>query len=128
MSLAGAAFLPLWPPASGAYHQAVQTRSYFFILKWEWYEWLGLVGPIVILWLIGRAQQKDQKSAIYPVTQALVVYGLLYFTAALILTIPASFETLARLQPMRSLVLIYIFLILLGGGLLGSTILKRHVW
>src|SRR5262249_11840263 len=48
------AFLPLLPVESEAYRDALHTRSYFFILQWAWYEWLGIIGPLVILWWLSR--------------------------------------------------------------------------
>jgi len=38
------------------------------------------------------------------------------------------FEALARLQPMRSLYLLYILMFLFGGGLLGQYVLKNRMW
>src|SRR5262249_45327080 len=51
-----------------------------------------------------------------------------YFAAALVLTIPPPLKTLARLQPMRSLHLLYTGFIILGGGMIGKHVLKRHAW
>jgi hypothetical protein len=117
--------LPFVPLASPAYHQAVVTRSYFFILRWEWYEWLGIFGPLVLLWWFGSIRGHEN---LRPVGGALIVYSLFYLACALFLTIPERFETAARLQPMRNLHLVYVFLVVLGGGLLGAHVLKRHAW
>ena len=124
--LAAFADVGLLPACTDAYRAAVQTRSYFFILQWQWYEWIGIFAPLLLLWWLGRDKRKKQPPAVALVSRALVIYGLFYFMIALLLTIPAPFETLARLQPMRSLQLLYAFLIILGGGLLGKYVLKRH--
>ena len=116
----------LLPPCSDAYHAAVQTRSYFFILQWHWYECIGIFAPLLLLWWIGQNKGKKHVPAVALVSRSLVIYGLFYFIIALLLTIPAPLETLARLQPMRSLQLLYTFMIILGGGLLGKYVLKRH--
>jgi hypothetical protein len=119
---------PLVAVASEAYRHVVQTRSYFFILQWAWYEWIGIFAPLGLLWCFSRLWQRNEMSAFRLISRSLIVYGLFYFVIALVLSVPRPFETLARLQPMRSLHLLYTFLILLGGGLLGTKILKKHVW
>jgi hypothetical protein len=127
-SLAIMAFLPLWPAESDAYRDAVHTRSYFFILQWSWYEWIGIVAPLIIFWLFSRTAKNNRTSAMNLVCRSLVVFGLIYCVGAFVLTVPRPLETLARLQPMRSFHLIYTFLIIIGGGFLAKTLLKKHVW
>ena len=120
--------LGLLTASSAAYRQVVQTRSYFFILRWEWYEWIGIFAPLLLFWWFSRMARAKPGSALHLVSLALIVYGAFYFLLALILTIPERFIPLARLQPMRSLHLLYTFLIIVGGGLLGAYVLKRHAW
>src|SRR5207244_2087721 len=98
----GAAFpvLNLLPVASHAYQQAVETRSYFFILRWQWYEWVGAVAPLLLLWLIGRWSARRSLRSAQTLANAVIVYSIIYLVATLIITIPARFETAARLQPM----------------------------
>jgi hypothetical protein len=62
------------------------------------------------------------------VCRALVIYDAVYCTAALVVDFPARFESLARLQPLRSLHLLYILMFLVVGGLLGEFVLKERVW
>jgi hypothetical protein len=118
----------LLPRASDAYVQAIDTRSYFFILRWHWYELLGAIAPLLVLWLIGRLCARRSLHSAQMLANALIGYGMIYFAATLMLTIPARFQTVARLQPMRSLHLLYILMFLLGGGVLGEWILQRRVW
>jgi hypothetical protein len=120
--------LPLVPVASAAYRAAVHTRSYFFILQWEWYEWIGIFAPLFILWWFSRIAERNDMAIMRLISRSLIVFTMIYFVAALVLTIPAYFETLARLQPMRSLHLVYTALILLGGGMIGKYVLKQHAW
>jgi hypothetical protein len=42
--------LGMFPPVSSAYHEALQSRPYFFVLRWEWYEWVGLFAPLAVFW------------------------------------------------------------------------------
>jgi hypothetical protein len=33
-------------------------QSYFFVLRWQWYEWLGLIGPVLLFWWLARLAQR----------------------------------------------------------------------
>ena len=113
---------------SNAYHQAAMTHSYHYLTLWHWYEWLGVVGPIVILWWFSRIARSTQKRELELITRTLVLYQIIFVIAALIVSVPARFESLARLQPMRSLYLVYILLFLFGGALLQEYVLKNRWW
>jgi hypothetical protein len=126
-----AALLPFgitFDPPTPAYHQAALRHSFHYVLKWEWYELLGAVGPIVILWWFSRVARVRRWRNVALMCRALVVYEITYFSAAVVLAIPDRFETLARLQPQRSLYLLYILLILFSGGFLAEYVLKNRVW
>jgi hypothetical protein len=111
-----------------AYQQVAFTHSYFYLTRWEWYEWLGVIGPMVILWWFTRLARSRQWSNVNLLSRALLIYELIYLALALVLDIPARFEALARLQPMRSLYLLYLLMLLLGGGVLVELVLKNRVW
>ncbi len=113
---------------SAAYHQAALSHSYHYLIRWHWYEWLGAIGPIVILWWFGRIAQSRQMKNLELISRTLVVYEIVFVLAALFVSVPARFESLARLQPMRSLYLVYILLVLFSGGLLGEYVLKNRRW
>ena len=124
-----AAWLPLgilFSRSSAAYHEA--APPYFYVLNWKWYEWLGIVAPVAILWWLGRIARSKKLWNLNLVCRALIVYDLVYFAGALVFTIPARFESLARLQPLRSLHLLYILLFLICGGFLGEYVLKNRLW
>jgi hypothetical protein len=118
----------LLPPQSAAYRQAVATREYFFVLQWHWYEWLGALAPFLLLLVFVRLSEERSPRTLGLVSRGLIVYGLFYLAMSLLLTIPAPFQAAARFQPMRSLHLLYIIMFLLGGGLIGRYILRRHIW
>jgi hypothetical protein len=126
-----AAMLPLvnlLPPETHAYQQAVSTRSYFFLLRWEWYEWVGALAPLVLLWMLAHYSKRESDKTVQLVSRSLVLYGLVALAIACVMTIPERFQTAARFQPMRSFHLIYIMMFLLMGGLLGRYMLKRQAW
>jgi hypothetical protein len=115
-------------PPSAAYHQVALEHPYFYLLQWHWYEWLGAIAPIPILWWFSRIGRSRQLRNLDVLCRALIVYELVYLLVSLVLTIPARFEALARFQPMRSLYLLYVLFFLFAGGLLGEYVLENRVW
>ncbi len=115
-------------PASAAYHQAALTHSFHYITRWAWYEWLGVLAPILILWWFSRLARSKHLQKLDLLCRALIIYELIFLPPALVLSSFARFEALARLQPMRCLFLLYILMFLFIGGMLGEFVLKKHVW
>ena len=118
----------LLQPTSAAYHQAALTHHNHYLASWHWYEWLGALGPIVILWWFSRTARSRQLRNLDLLCRALVAYEILYILLSLMVSIPPSFESLARVQPMRSLHLVYMMFVLIAGGLLGEFVLKDRWW
>jgi hypothetical protein len=120
---------PLWAgPASDAYHEVVLTRSYFFILKWTWYDWAGLVVTVGLLWWFRQIAVRQHRDRLALLCGTLLAWIAMCSGVALVLTVPARFETLARYQPMRGLHLAFMVAILAGGGFLAETVLRRRPW
>jgi hypothetical protein len=117
--------LDLPPPA---YHQVALRQPYFYLQRWQWYEWLGLVGPVILFWMIAGFARRRKMNNLELVSRAVVPFVLVATLAAVVLSIPARFEALARLEPLRCLALTYMLLIVIGGGLLGHYVLQTHVW
>lgn len=111
---------------SAAYWQSLQSHAYYFLFRWQWYEWLGIVGPLALLWWFNRIARKRGQSVLARLTWALFLFELLFFACGLIVTIPRSLEIFALYQPMRSLQLVYIFLFLFAGGMLGEWLLQNR--
>jgi len=128
--IVGAALLPLglFPPVSNAYREVLDSHSYFFVSRWTWYEWLGIFAPLMLLWWFRRIAQKHNLPVLNFMCQSLVTFGLFFFLVALIITVPARFENLTELQPMRSLHLVYIVLFVFAGGLLAQFVLRDRSW
>jgi hypothetical protein len=128
------AFLLLFPlgellaPSSPAYHQAARFHGFHYITNWQWYEWLGILAPVPIFWSMARVGKGRGRRDLVRICRALVLYDLLYFAAALTLDLPQQFEALARIQPLRSLHLLYMLLIAIGGGFLVEYVLKDRLW
>ena len=120
--------LGLFPPVTGAYREVMESHSYFFLLRWEWYEWLGIFGPLLLLWWFSRIARKQGLSLMDALCRSLIGFGLLFFAVAVVITVPARFANLAELQPMRSLQLIYVLLFVMIGGLAAQFWFKNHLW
>jgi hypothetical protein len=118
----------LFPPMTNAYRTAIDRHSYFFILRWEWYEWLGIFGPLALLYFFQRIARKEKLSCLALLCRSLIVFDFFYFVVALVITIPPQLGNLAELQPMRSLHLLYVFLFVFTGGLLAQFVLKNKIW
>jgi hypothetical protein len=115
----------LFTRPSAAYQQA--APGYFYILNWQWYEWIGIVAPIALLWWFRSLGRSKKLGNLELICSSLIIYDLVYFAGALIFTIPARFESVARLQPLRSLHLLYILLFLIVGGMLGEYVLQNRM-
>ena len=120
--------IPLAPAPSAAYHEAAKRHAYHYIQNWAWYELLGIVAPLVLFWWFGRIARRREWRMVERVSRAFVVYGLIYLTAAVMVDLPARFEALARLQPLRSLHYLYIVMFVMIGGFLGEYVLRNRIW
>jgi hypothetical protein len=118
----------LFPPVTGAYRQVLESHSYFFLLRWAWYEWLGIFGPLLILWWLGRIAHRRKLVLVERLCFTSIFFGLLFLLIGMIITIPPQFARLAELQPMRSLLLIYVLLFVISGGLLAEHVFKTKLW
>jgi hypothetical protein len=112
---------PIW-------HRALQTRSYYFLYSWTWYEWLGALGPLSLFWLLWRVALKRNETMLARFGLAIFSYGVFQQAVAMIVLKSPALVRLTPLQPMRFLHLIYCFLTLVGGCLLGKYVLKSSTW
>lgn len=129
--LAMAAALPFanfFAPPSPAYREAMRFHISHFLPQWQWYEWVGLIAPFAVLIWLGRLARSRNVKNLERVCHAAVVYELFYLAVALVIAIPQRFEALARLQPLRSLHLVYIFMLMAIGGFVAEYILKDRLW
>jgi hypothetical protein len=126
-----ASFAPLgwvFEPPSPSWRQALKTRTYFFLYKWAWYEWLGALAPLALFWLLWRIAEKRGERLLARFALAVLLYGVFQLAVAMVMLGIPSLIRLAPLQPMRFLQLVYFFMVLMGGCLLGKFLLKASVW
>jgi hypothetical protein len=127
LALLGPLGLTLQPPPP-EYRQVAATHRYHYLLQWEWYELLGAVAPIAILWWFTRLARKRNLRHLDLLCRALIIMDIASLLLATVLSSSVRFESLARIQPMRSLHLLYILMFLFVGGFLGEFVLQRHLW
>jgi hypothetical protein len=148
----------IFAPASPSWRLALASKSYYSIYRWTWYEWLGALAPLFLFWLLWRlAAEREEKQELLlvnpisvplsgPLTTpqrvnglsarerlscfglAVFAYGVFQLAVAVTLLAPQCLVRLEPFQPMRFLQLVYIFMALVAGGLLGQFLLKTHLW
>ncbi|MBS1806043.1 MAG: hypothetical protein JST28_22090 [Acidobacteria bacterium] len=109
---------------TAAWRRALETRSYYFLYRWTWYEWLGALGPIALFWLLWRIALKRGEERLARFALAVFAYGVVHQVASMVVIGSPAFVRLMPMQPMRFLHLVYVFMVLIGGCLLGKYLLK----
>ena len=138
-----AVFIPfgaLFERATPAWREATRTRWQHYLLRWPWYAWVGIFAPLLLIAWFGRVAARATPAGtedaggvtgmtkIARLAPRLVSFGIFVFVVSAIITMLPALERLTPYQPMRGFHLIYIFLFLLGGGLLGEFVLRARAW
>jgi hypothetical protein len=123
--VSGVIFLATHPAdASPAYNRAALSRSYFFLSSWRWYEYPGLVIPLLLLGFAGF------RSRLPWAARALAMTATLLGSCALVISLCFVHRSgsllLARLQVLRAFQFVYICGVLLAGGMLGRLAQQRR--
>jgi hypothetical protein len=111
------------PADSAAVRAASLSRGYWFLSRWEWYEWIGLAAAPLLLVLYAmrfdtfrNASARARELAFAAATVA----GVATIASLLLIHPGNSSLLLARMQPLRLLHPVYVIFVLLTGGILGS--------
>ena len=115
---------PFKHPSPG-YWECLQHRRSFFLLRWHWYEWLGILAPLALLWWFSRIAKSKGAPVFQSLSRALFFLEVLCLAGGLLIAIVPAFRIFAAYQPMRGLQLVYVFLIIFSGGLLGESLVKN---
>lgn len=120
--------LPLLSLSSApkSYDAVAASHAYQYLLQWHWYEMLGAVAPLAILWGFRAIGRRTGQRYLELVCTSLTIYGAAYLCLGILFSSSSTFESVARLQPMRSLYLLYILMILIGGCFLAQYVLKNR--
>lgn len=125
------AFLPLgwiFAPASPLWRKALDTRRYFYLYKWTWYEWLGALAPLLFFAFVWCMARKQGKTRLACLAAAVFFYGAFQQALAMAMLAPFAPPRLMPLQPMRYLHIEYFLFTMTVGALLGRFLLKKSVW
>jgi hypothetical protein len=118
----------IFAPDSPGWRQALASRTYYSIYRWAWYEWLGALAPLILFWLLWRLAQRRGETRLARFALAVFAYGAFQQLVAMVLLAPPSLVRLSPFQPMRYLQLVYLFMALAAGGLLGRCLLATKAW
>jgi hypothetical protein len=110
-------------PESPAVVAAATSRYYWFLSQWQWFEILGLVGPLIVLALLLHYRRRALQPAAIPLIRTCLFLGLLATLIALLFCHQdAPAHLVARLQPLRLFLPIYAIMTLLLGATLMQAI------
>lgn len=122
----------LFEPASDAWRRAADTRGFYFLASWHWYEWLGVIAPLLLIfllvWFLRRDNLPAANPALRPLASSLFYYGFLQMLVGIGIMLPSTLERLRPFEPMRYLHLLYLLFFLIGGGLCGAYLLDRRAY
>lgn len=109
----------LAPPESAALRLAAASRFYWFLSQWQWYEILGLVGPLAVLGSIVLFRRHKMLPDTATLCHACLIIGTIATLIALLFAHEGSaIHLVARLQVLRLYLLIYSVMIVLLGATL----------
>ena len=118
------------PTESPAVIAAEITRYYWFLSQWQWFELLGLVGPLAVLAALHtryRRQSDPLNAAAATLCRACIAIGCIATLVALLFAHEGSRTHLvARMQPLRVFLLIYAIMTLLLGATLTELALETR--
>ena len=118
----------LFAPDTPSWRLALASRTYYSVYRWAWYEWLGALAPLFLFWLLWRVAHRHGEKHLARFALAVFAYGVFQQIIAMVLLAPPSLVRLTPLQPMRFLQLVYLFMALAAGGLLGRFLLRKQIW
>ena len=104
------------------------ARSYFFVSNWAWYEWLGALAPLALLWICALYPPTGARPPLAGLLRNLVRFGIVFTIGALVLNVSPRFENYTRLQPMRAFHILYVVMFLVIGALAGEYVLRDRTW
>jgi hypothetical protein len=118
------------PSESPAIVAAEKSRYYWFLSQWQWFELLGLAGPLAVLAALltrYRKQTDPLNTAAATLCRACIAIGCIATLVALLFAHEGGRAHLvARLQPLRVFLLIYAIMTLLLGATLTQLALNAR--
>ncbi len=112
-------------PVNASWRAAANTRDYYFLSRWTWYEWLGVIAPLFLIYGFSRLARRKGWSVMERMNQRLVGFGVFQLLVAVVIMLPSRLERFRAFQPMRYLHLLYLLFLLFAGGVIGQWVLRR---
>ncbi len=117
-------YLPMLPRPNPAWRAVIESHRYLFVLRWHWYEWVGVAAPLLLLRLFARVARKDDDRVAEHVARRAAIAGVLGTIGAVVITTVPAFAPVIAAEPMRMLQVVYLLFVMVGGGLIGRHILR----
>jgi hypothetical protein len=115
------------PLESEIYQRVMLTRSYWFLSEWHWYEWIGLVAPLLILLFVALKKVEDGDAVLVGLARMAVAAGVTAVAVAgLFARTGMKTHLVARMQPLRIFQVVYVVMTLALGAWLGEKVLRRR--
>ncbi len=118
----------LFTKPRGVWLASLQSRHWFRLYHWTWYEWLGVLAPLAIFWFIARLERRRGNRTLARLATGIALYGGFFLAVSMIVLAPSTPTGLGTLEPMRFLHLVYLFLALFAGAYLGRHVLANKPW
>jgi len=112
-------------PSSSAWREALSGRRYLFPPQWTWYEQLGAFAPFLILFAFVPLAQRNSLPTLARVCRRLIFSGAVGVAAGYAIGLTPALLPLVPLEPMRTLHLVYLFMVLFTGGLSAELLAPR---
>ncbi len=117
------------PAQTTAYAKAAQTRTYWFLSQWRWFEIAGLFAPVALLGALTWLRKQRGGSSAQALARMAIAAGASSIGIALLFArIGSQSYEVARLQPLRIYQTIYVLMILALGAFLAEKVLRGIVW
>jgi hypothetical protein len=114
-------------PESSIYQRIMLTRDYWFLSQWHWYEWIGLIAPLVILSVAAMGARREGDAARVGLVRMAFVAGVIaVIVASLFARTGLAIHLVARMQPLRVFQLVYVVMTIVLGAALGERLLRRR--
>jgi hypothetical protein len=115
------------PPESEVYRRVMLTRDYWFLSQWHWYEWIGLIAPLLILLVVAMGLRREGDDARVGLARMAVVAGATATAVAMLFARTGmSTHLVARMQPLRIFQQVYVVMILVLGAWMAERVLERR--
>jgi hypothetical protein len=113
--------LPFFTPVTGDWQVVLRTYRHYYLWRWYWYEWLGLVVPLLFLFWFARRRGGAASETARRISGRIALSTTLLTVVAGAAAAVPHLEALVILQLMRAMQVAFLFFFFLIGGWLGES-------